>query len=127
MTLQLVKDLHSSPGLCCIPTLAVETDSKEMCEGLEVRTLGDVRALVSALPHLFYSTVFSCVDASCGRQADQEPAVCPGCQEGQWDPGVHQEECGQQVEGGSPPPLFSPSEAPSAVLCPVLGSPVQER
>ena len=28
--------------------------------------------------------------------------MCPGCQEGQWDPGVHQEECGQQVEGGSP-------------------------
>jgi len=24
-----------------------------------------------------------------GRQADHEPAVCPGCQEGQWDPGVH--------------------------------------
>jgi len=24
-----------------------------------------------------------------------EPAVCPGCQESQWDPGVHQEECGQ--------------------------------
>jgi len=21
--------------------------------------------------------------------------VCPGCQERQWDPGVHQEECGQ--------------------------------
>ena len=24
-----------------------------------------------------------------GRQVDHEPAVCPGCQEGQWDPGVH--------------------------------------
>jgi len=32
--------------------------------------------------------------------------VYPGCQEGQWDPGVHQEQCGQQVEGGSPP-LYS--------------------
>jgi len=52
---------------------------------------------------------------------------CPGCQEGQRDPVVHQEECGQQVEGGSPPPLLCPSEAPSAVLCPVLGSPVQVR
>jgi len=62
-----------------------------------------------------------------GRQADHAPAVCPGCQEGQWDPGVHQEECGQQVEGGSPFPLLCPSEAPSGVPCPVLGSPVQER
>ena len=24
-----------------------------------------------------------------GRQVDHEPAVCPGCQESQWDPGVH--------------------------------------
>jgi len=41
--------------------------------------------------------------------------------------GVHWEECGQQVEGGSPPALFCPSEAPSGVLHLVLGSPVQER
>ena len=40
-----------------------------------------------------------------GRQVNQEPAVCPGCQEGQWDPGVHQEESGQQVKGGCPLPL----------------------
>ena len=24
-----------------------------------------------------------------GRQVDHEPAVCSGCQESQWDPGVH--------------------------------------
>ena len=36
------------------------------------------------------------------------------------------EECGQQGEGGSPSPLLCPGEAPSAVLCPVLGSPVQD-
>ena len=52
--------------------------------------------------------------------------MCPGGQEGQWDPGVHEEECGQQVEG-YPSPLLCPGEASSVVLCPVLGCPVQER
>ncbi|GAB0203499.1 mitochondrial enolase superfamily member 1 [Grus japonensis] len=56
-----------------------------------------------------------------------EPAVCPCGQEGQRYLGVHSEERGQQVKGGYPPPLLCPSEATSGILCPVLGSPVQER
>jgi len=43
------------------------------------------------------------------------------------DPGVHREERGQEDEGGSPSPLHCPSEASYGVLCPVLGSPLQER
>ena len=42
-------------------------------------------------------------------------------------PRVHQEEHGQQVEGGSLTPLLCPGKAMSKVLCPVLGSLLQER
>ncbi|GAB0185783.1 mitochondrial enolase superfamily member 1 [Grus japonensis] len=45
-----------------------------------------------------------------GGQVNHEPAVCPCGQEGQWYPGVHSEERGQQVEGGYPPPLLCPGE-----------------
>ncbi|PKU47392.1 hypothetical protein llap_2294 [Limosa lapponica baueri] len=64
--------------------------------------------------------------SSGGQQDDHEPAMCPCGQEGRWHPGVHQEECDQQVEGGYSPPLLCPGEAASGVLCPVLGFPVQE-
>lgn len=52
---------------------------------------------------------------------------CPRGQEGQWYPGVHQEESGQQVEGGDPDPLLDPNEATSGVLCSILISIVKER
>ena len=32
-----------------------------------------------------------------GQQIDHEIAVYSGCQEGQWDPRMHQKECGQHV------------------------------
>ena len=46
----------------------------------------------------------------------------PYGQEGQGCPGVHWEECGQQVKGDDPVPLLSPGGATSGMLCPVLGS-----
>ncbi|RMC13266.1 hypothetical protein DUI87_10800 [Hirundo rustica rustica] len=52
---------------------------------------------------------------------------CPCCQEGEWVPGLHQEERGQQAEGGDPAPLLGPGEPTSGVLYPVLDSSGQER
>jgi len=73
----------------------------------------------------------SSVERDLGVLVDEKltmnPPVCTSCQEGQRDPGLLQEDCGRQVEGGSPSPLLCPSEAPSGVLHPVLGSPRQER
>ena len=40
--------------------------------------------------------------SSGGQQVAHGPAVCPGGQGGQRDPGGNWEECGQQVEGGDP-------------------------
>ncbi|RMC06904.1 hypothetical protein DUI87_16354 [Hirundo rustica rustica] len=43
--------------------------------------------------------------------AEHEPAVCPGGQEGQWHPGLDQEWCGQQEQGGHSSPVLSTGEA----------------
>ncbi|TRZ25661.1 hypothetical protein HGM15179_001472 [Zosterops borbonicus] len=53
--------------------------------------------------------------------AEHEPAECPGGQEGQWHPGLYQEWCGQQEQGGHSSPVLSTGQATPGVLCPVLG------
>ena len=52
--------------------------------------------LLAGLPAELFLTYMDLQGPGCpgGRQVNHEPAVCPGCQESQWDPGVHQEECG---------------------------------
>ncbi|RMC10266.1 hypothetical protein DUI87_13068 [Hirundo rustica rustica] len=52
--------------------------------------------------------------------ADHEPAVCPGGQEGQRHPGLYQEWCGQQEQGGHSSPVLGTGQATPRVLCPVL-------
>lgn len=37
-----------------------------------------------------------------GHQADHEPVVCPCNKGSQWYPGLHQEECCQQIDGEFP-------------------------
>ena len=52
--------------------------------------------------------------------------MCACNSEGQLYPGLHQEECDQQIEGGDSTPLLYSRETPTGVLCPLLGSPAQE-
>ncbi|PKU41377.1 rna-directed dna polymerase from mobile element jockey-like [Limosa lapponica baueri] len=53
--------------------------------------------------------------------AEQEPAVCPGGQEGHQHPGLCQEQRGEQDLGGDGPPGLGTGEAPPRGLGPVLG------
>ena len=52
--------------------------------------------------------------------------MCPGGQEGQQDPGLDQEWCGQQEQGGDRAPVLGTGEAAPRVLCSVLGPSLQE-
>jgi len=47
--------------------------------------------------------------------------------EGELYLGLHQKQCGQQVEGGDSAPLLCSGETPPGVLCPTLEPPAQER
>jgi len=52
--------------------------------------------------------------------------MCTCSPECQPYPGLHQEKCGQQVEGGDSAPLLHSGETPPGVLCPALEPPAQK-
>jgi len=53
--------------------------------------------------------------------------MCACSPEGQLHPGLHQEKCGQRVEGGDSAPLLCSGETSPGVLRPALKPSEQER
>lgn len=61
-----------------------------------------------------------------GKRKDQHGLTICACSPGghpvTW---LHQNQCGQQVEGGDSPPLLQSGATPPAALCPALGPPTK--
>ena len=67
------------------------------------------------------------VDGKLDGKLDMSPGMCIRSPGSQPYSGLHQNKCGQQGEGGDPPPLLCPDQASAGVLHPGLGSLVQNR
>lgn len=61
------------------------------------------------------------------RSAQREQVESAGGQGSLRHPGLYQQQCSQQQQGGDHPSILSTGEATPRVLCSVLGSSVQER
>lgn len=64
------------------------------------------------------------------QQAIHEPPVCPLCQQGKWDPGtgsIRKSVTSSMRKIKNPSLPLSPGEAAFGMLCPVLGTPFQEK
>ena len=77
-----------------------------------------MKGLRAALPRRTWGTG--------GWKAGHQLIICACSPEGQPYLGLHQEKCGQQVEGGDSAPLLCSGETPPGVLRPALEPPAQE-